>query len=113
MSDPKDPQNQKILSYIMAKHAPLVQKHINSLRANGKIPQEIEDEDLHFAGFHGVLDAFHKYSHFVAERALKDSDDNPFAKYAGRRIQGKILDHIASVDEVPKTIKTKIKNLGD
>jgi DNA-directed RNA polymerase specialized sigma subunit len=113
MSDPKDPQNQKILNYIMAKHAPLVHKELKVLRSKGKIADHINDEDLHFAGFHGLLEAFHRFDHEAAERTAKNPDDNHFAKYASTRIRGKILDAAVQDDPVGRALRTKAKNLAD
>jgi DNA-directed RNA polymerase specialized sigma subunit len=107
----KDPKNQKMLNDFMAEHAPLIHKQVNVLKSKGRIPPNVEVEDLHFAGFHGLMDALHKYDHDVAGRLTKKGE-NPFVKYAERRIQGKMLDHIAAQDPLPKTARIKAKNLA-
>ena len=101
-----------MLNDFMSEHAPLIHKQINVLQAKGKIPQGIEREDLHFHGFHGLMDALHKYDHEVASRLSTKEGENPFVKYAERRIQGKILDHIASQDQIPKVARIRAKNLA-
>ena len=106
----KDPKNQKILNDFISEHAPLVHKTVKSLKSAGKIPEHIEDEDLHFAGIHGLVDAMHKYDHDVAGRTAKEGE-NPFTKYAEQRIRGKMLDHAAAQDVVPKQLRQRAKNL--
>ena len=107
----KDPENKKILNDFISEHAPLIHKQLKVLRSSGKIPTHIEDEELHFAGIHGLIDAMHKYDHDVASRTSKEGD-NPFTKYAEQRIRGKILDHAVSHDAVPKSVRTRAKNLN-
>lgn len=107
----KDPQNKKILNDFMSEHAPLIHKQVKVLKASGKIPTHIEDEDLHFAGIHGLMDAVHKYDHGVAAR-MHRGEENPFVKYAEQRIRGKMLDHAAAQDAIPKHLRTRAKNLA-
>lgn len=107
----KDPKNQKALNDFLVEHAPLIQKHINILKSKGVVPPHIDPEDLHFAGFHGLMDALHKYSHDVAGRTSSKEGENVFAKYAGRRIQGKMLDHLAEQDAIKKRERIRTKNL--
>jgi len=107
----KKPENQKILNDFISEHAPLIGKQLNMLRSSGKIPAHIENEDLHFAGIHGLIDAMHKYDHDVASRTSKEGE-NVFTKYAEQRIRGKMLDHAASMDVVPKSVRSRAKNLA-
>lgn len=107
----KDPQNQKLLNDFLVEHAPLIQKHINILKSKGVVPPHIDPEDLHFAGFHGLMDALHKYSHDVASKTSTKEGENVFAKYAERRIQGKMLDHLAEQDAIKKRERIRAKNL--
>lgn len=111
MSNLKDPKNQKLINDFLIEHAPLIQKHINVLKSKGLIPPNVDQEDLHFAGFHGLMDALHKFDPEVAARTQSKEGQNVFSKYAERRIQGKMLDHIAAQDQVPKVMRTKAKNL--
>lgn len=112
MSKLKDPKNQKLLNDFIVEHAPLIHKHINVLKSKGLIPPNVEEEDLHFAGFHGLMDALHKYNPEVASRTITKDGENAFAKYAEQRIKGKMLDHIAAQDVVPKGSRIKAKNLA-
>ncbi len=107
----KDPKNQKLINDFLVEHAPLIQKHINVLKSKGLIPPNVDQEDLHFAGFHGLMDALHKFDPEVASRTSTKEGQNVFGKYAERRIQGKMLDHIAAQDQIPKSMRTKAKNL--
>ena len=107
----KKPENQKILNDFISEHSPLINKQLSMLKSSGKIPHHIENEELHFAGIHGLIDAMHKYDHDVASRTSKEGE-NPFSKYAEQRIRGKMLDHAVSMDAVPKVARTRSKNLA-
>lgn len=108
----KDPNNRKLLDDFMSEHAPLIHKQVNVLKSKGKIPLGVQPEDLHMHGFLGLMDALHKYDHTVASNRATKEGENTFSKYAERRIQGKILDHIASQDQIPKVARTRAKNLA-
>jgi DNA-directed RNA polymerase specialized sigma subunit len=108
----KDPKNQKMLNDFMGEHAPLIQKQVNILKSKGKVPPSVAPEDLHMHGFFGLMDALHKYDHQVASARSTKEGENTFAKYAERRIQGKMLDHLASQDQIPKAARTRAKNLA-
>ena len=107
----KDPAKKKLLDDFMIEYAPMVQKHINILKSQGKIPPHVQEEDLHLAGFHGLMDAVHKFDPDVAARLSSKEGENVFAKYADRRVQGKMLDHIVSQGDIPKTWLKRDKNL--
>src|SRR5665213_1672960 len=111
MSQLKDPKNQKLLNDFLVEHAPLIHKHINVLKSKGLIPPNVEDEDLHFAGYRGLMDALHKYNPDVSSRTMTKEGENPFSKYAEQRIRGSMLDHIAAQDkDVGKRERIKAKN---
>jgi DNA-directed RNA polymerase specialized sigma subunit len=112
MSLLKDPKNKKLLDDFMVEHAPLINKHINILKSQGKIPPNVQEEDLHMAGFHGLMDAVHKFNPEIAGRLASKEGENVFAKYAERRIQGKMLDHIVSTGDIPKSHQKRAKNLS-
>jgi len=112
MADLKSPKTQALINWLMVTHAPLIQKHINILKSKGQVPSNIDESDLHFAGFHGLMDAFHKYNPDIASRASTGKEgENPFSKYAERRIQGKMLDHIAAQDPIPKQVRAQAKRI--
>jgi len=111
MSLLKDPNNKKMLDEFMIEHAPLINKHINILKSQGKIPPHVQEEDLHMAGFHGLMDAVHKFDPEVASRLSTKEGENAFSKYADRRINGKMLDHIVSTGDIPKSQQKRAKNI--
>jgi DNA-directed RNA polymerase specialized sigma subunit len=73
------------LNDMMIEFAPLINYHMNSMRDS--LPPHIDPEDLHAAGMHGLIDAFHKYD---AKRGAN------FNTYASQRIKGKMLDHVTA-----------------
>jgi RNA polymerase sigma factor for flagellar operon FliA len=98
----KDPDKQKKLNHFLAEHAPLINLHLKKLHREGKIHQDIDHTDLHEAGFHGLMEALHRYDPKIGAS---------FGTYAGTRIRGKMLDHITSSGPVPKSLQTQAKNL--
>jgi len=78
------------LNDMVTEWAPTINLHANSLFKGG-LPPHIDITDLHSAGVHGLIDAFHKYD---PKRGVD------FSTYASRRIKGKMLDHITSSGDV-------------
>ena len=78
------------LNDIVTEWAPTINLHASKLK-NGGLPPHIDITDLHSAGVHGLIDAFHK---FDPKRGVD------FATYASRRIKGKMLDHVTSSSDV-------------
>jgi RNA polymerase sigma factor for flagellar operon FliA len=98
----RDPKNQKKLEGFLIEHAPLINLELKKLVNAGKVHQDIDHSDLHTAGFHGLMDALHKYDPNMGAK---------FSTYAVHRIRGKMLDHLVSSGDVPKTAMTQAKNL--
>jgi RNA polymerase sigma factor FliA len=96
------PENQAKLNDFLAEYAPLINMHVKKLKNEGKIPEGIDESDLHVAGFHGLVDALHKYDPNVGAN---------FQTYGGRRIRGKMLDHIVEQGAIPKSVMTQAKNI--
>lgn len=98
-----DPNN--VLHYLLTTHAPLIQKHINSLRGSGKLPsrEEMEDWELHEAGMRGLMEAVHKYKPEVGS----------FQPYAEASIRGRIQSHADSMHQIPKHIRMQAKRFGE
>ena len=109
-TDPKHPDNKKILDYIVAKHAPFVQRQINSLRKTGHIPPDISDEELMSSGIHGLLKAFHTYDPKIGADKQKE-DENPFLKHASFWVKGKIREQLSTNDPVGRRLRRKINIL--
>ena len=98
----KDPDKQKKLNHFLAEHAPLINLHVKKLEREGKLHQDIDHTDLHEAGFHGLMEALHRYDPKIGAS---------FSTYAGTRIRGKMLDHVTASGAVPKSLQTQAKNL--
>lgn len=94
------PENKNKLEGFFIEHAPLINLHVGKLTNEGKIPQDFDIDALHLAGFHGLMDAAHKYN--------PESGAN-FQTYAQHRIRGKMLDALASHDAVPKSVRQEAK----
>lgn len=98
----KDINRQKKLNHFLAEHAPLINLHVKKLQREGKIHQDIDHTDLHEAGFHGLMEALHRYDPKVGAS---------FATYAGTRVRGKMLDHITASGPIPKSLQAQAKRL--
>ena len=96
------PENQAKINDFLIEHAPIINLHVKKLQNEGKIPEGVDPSDLHLAGFHGLMDAMHKYDPNVGAN---------FSTYAGRRVRGKMLDHIVEQGAIPKTVMTQAKNI--
>lgn len=112
MSLLKDPKNKKMLDEFMIEHAPLIHKHISILKSQNKIPPHVQEEDLHMAGFRGLMEAVHKFDPEIASRLSSKEGENVFAKYADKRIRGHMLDHVVATGEIPKSHQKRAKNLS-
>jgi DNA-directed RNA polymerase specialized sigma subunit len=112
MSLLKDPNNKKLLDEFMIEHAPLINKHINVLKSQNKIPPHVQEEDLHLAGFKGLMEAVHKFDPEIASRLSSKEGENVFAKYADKKIRGHMLDHVVSTGEIPKSHQKRAKNIS-
>lgn len=99
-----DPNNKKKLEHFLIEHAPLINFHANKLKKAGYIPPELDVNDIHMAGVHGLMDAIHKYKPDTA-------GGKKFTDYAHSRIHGSMLDHIKNITGVPKHLTTQAKNL--
>jgi DNA-directed RNA polymerase specialized sigma subunit len=108
----KDPKNKKMLDDFMIEHAPLINKHINILKSQSKIPPHVQEEDLHLAGFKGLMEAVHKYDHNIASRLSNKEGENLFAKYADQKIRGHMLDHVVASGDIPKSHLQRAKNIS-
>ena len=94
----------KHLNDFIAEHAPLINMHHIKLKNEGNVPKDMDADDLHMAGVHGLMDALHRYDH---------KSEASFATYAGTRVRGKMLDHIASQDYIPKSVRQAAKKIKD
>src|SRR2546422_9050445 len=81
---------------VLPRHLPLVRRVVQRLAA--RKPPHIETDDLVSWGIVGLLDAIAKYD------AKKEAS---FSTYAQFRIRGAILDHLRSLDWVPRSVRQK------
>jgi RNA polymerase sigma factor for flagellar operon FliA len=81
---------------VLRRYMPLVRRVVQRLAA--RKPPHIELDDLVSWGVVGLLDALGKYD--ATKEAL-------FSTYAQFRIRGAILDHLRSLDWVPRSVRQK------
>lgn len=81
---------------ILRRHLPLVRRVVQRLAS--RKPPHIDVDDLMSWGIVGLLDAIDKYD--PAKEAL-------FSTYAQFRIRGAVLDHLRSLDWVPRSVRQK------
>jgi RNA polymerase sigma factor for flagellar operon FliA len=97
--DTKDP---KIRDFFIRQYAPLV-KYVAGKVAVG-MPHNVEFDDLVSCGTFGLLDAINKYD---PEKNVK------FKTYAVTRIRGAIFDEMRSTDWVPRSVRSKIREVEE
>lgn len=85
---------------LVVNYAPLVKFVAN--RVGAGLPQSVEISELISTGMFGLLDAIEK---FEPERGFK------FETYAMARIKGAILDHLRASDWVPRSVRTKARQI--
>ncbi len=81
-------------------YSPLVKYVAGRVSAN--LPQNVEAADLVSYGIFGLIDAIEK---FDIEREIK------FETYAISRIKGSIIDELRSLDWVPRSVRSRSKEL--
>jgi len=81
---------------VLRRHLPLVRRVVQRLAA--RKPPHIETDDLVSWGIVGLLDAIAKYD---------SKKEASFSTYAQFRIRGAILDHLRSLDWVPRSVRQK------
>jgi len=85
---------------LIEQHIPLVKFVL--AKVSSRLPRWVDREDLLEAGMVGLLDALRK---FDPERGVA------FNTYAVTRIRGAMLDHIRSMDWLPRSMRDKIDRL--
>ena len=81
---------------VLRRHLPLVRRVVQRLAA--RKPPHIEVDDLVSWGIVGLLDAITKYD---------PKKEASFSTYAQFRIRGAVLDHLRSLDWVPRSVRQK------
>jgi len=81
---------------VLRRHLPLVRRVVQRVAA--RKPPHIEVDDLVSWGIVGLLDAISKYD---------PKKEASFSTYAQFRIRGAVLDHLRSLDWVPRSVRQK------
>ncbi|TAN27739.1 MAG: RNA polymerase sigma factor FliA [Castellaniella sp.] len=85
---------------LIGQYAPLVRRQ--ALALIGKLPANVELDDLMQAGMMGLLDAVRRY---------QQQADAQFETYAVTRIRGAMLDELRSQDWLPRSVRTKARSI--
>lgn len=85
---------------LIMQYAPLV-RYVAG-RVGVGLPANVEQGDLVSYGIFGLIDAIEKYD---PERAIK------FETYAINRIRGAIIDELRSIDWIPRSVRTKARDV--
>lgn len=88
-----------IVSKLMLHYQPLVKYHSDQISVT--LPNHIDAEDLRSYGQFGLIDAISK---FDINRGIK------FETYATTRIRGEIIDQLRSIDWVPRSVRSQVKD---
>ncbi len=99
-SDFKSTANPQAREALIVQFSPLV-KYVAGRVAAG-LPQSVDQADLVSYGMFGLIDAIDK---FEPERGFK------FETYAINRIKGAILDELRSIDWVPRSVRSKVRQI--
>lgn len=85
---------------LVSKHLPLVRRL--AWQMVGRLPANIEIDDLMQAGLMGLLDAIRRY---------EKQPDAQFETYATARIRGAMLDELRSQDWLPRSARSKARSI--
>jgi len=81
---------------VLRRHLPLVRRVVQRLAS--RKPPHIDVDDLMSWGIVGLLDAIDKYD---------PAKEAQFSTYAQFRIRGAVLDHLRSLDWIPRSVRQK------
>ena len=96
----KESADPGIREQLILQYAPLV-RYVAG-RVGVGLPASVEQGDLVSYGVFGLIDAIEKYD---PERAIK------FETYAINRIRGAIIDELRSFDWIPRSVRTKARDI--
>ncbi|MDO9497836.1 MAG: FliA/WhiG family RNA polymerase sigma factor [Nocardioides sp.] len=96
----KSSPSEELRNRLVLQYSPLVKYVAGRVRSG--LPASVESADLVSEGVIGLMDAIDKYD---PSRGLQ------FQTYAVSRIRGAIIDSIRSADWVPRSVRTKIRDL--
>lgn len=90
----------ELRNLLIENYLPLVK--YTAERLSAKLPDEVDVDDLYSAGIFGLMSAI---DGFKLERGFK------FETYCAPRIRGAILDHLRSMDWVPRLVRSRAHQL--
>ena len=96
----KDDSDQKARERLVVAYSPLV-KYVAGRMSSG-LPSHVEESDLISYGLLGLISAIER---FEPEREIK------FETFAVTRIKGSIIDELRSLDWVPRSVRTKAREI--
>ena len=96
----KDDRDEKARERLVLAYAPLV-KYVAGRMSTG-LPSHVEESDLISYGLLGLISAIER---FQPEREIK------FETFAITRIKGSIIDELRSLDWVPRSVRTKAREI--
>jgi RNA polymerase sigma factor FliA len=96
----KDERDEKAREQLVLAYAPLV-KYVAGRMSSG-LPSHVEEADLISYGLLGLITAIER---FEPEREIK------FETFAITRIKGSIIDELRSLDWVPRSVRTKAREI--
>lgn len=86
---------------IIKEFLPKINFIVKSLK-HDQLPPIVDEEDLFQVGVLGLMDAINKYD---PKKGIK------LSTYAEIRIRGHIIDHLRELDWVPRSVRSKLRNL--
>jgi len=96
----KETADQKSRDELIIEYSPLVRQV--AARVGAGLPSQVEHADLISYGVFGLIDAIDKYD---PERPVK------FETYAISRIRGAIIDELRSLDWIPRSIRSRAREV--
>ncbi len=99
-ADYKSTQQPELRNRLVLQYSPLVKYVAGRVRAG--LPQTVEQADLVSEGIFGLIDAIEK---FEPGRGLQ------FQTYAVPRIRGAIIDGLRAADWVPRSVRSKVRDV--
>lgn len=96
----KESADQKSRDELIIEYSPLVRQV--AARVGAGLPSQVEHADLISYGVFGLIDAIDKYD---PERPVK------FETYAIARIRGAIIDELRSLDWIPRSIRSRAREV--
>jgi len=96
----KEDRDPSAREHLILNYSPLVKYVAGRLSAN--LPQTVDNADLISYGIFGLIDAIEK---FDLDRGIK------FETYAIARIKGAIIDELRAMDWVPRSVRTRARDI--